>query len=415
MTLEVSYVGSKGAKLWGTTQLNEINIFENGILDAFNVTRAGGDAPLFDRILRGRNVTGVGIVNGTTLTGSEALRRFTTTNQWIANGEAASLANWLNSTNALTGVNGGLLRNGNLPENFIVVNPQFGSLGLLGNTDNSIYHSMQAQLRKRLSHGFTGQFSYTWSKNLGNSAAGNGPASDTTANNRDPRNRQLQRGLIGFHRTHQFNTHGTWALPFGPGRALLAGSPSWVHRIVEGWDLSGIFSWTSGAPLSFSSTRRTIGSRSNSNTADLVGAVPQNLGAVLVGDGFVEYFEGLSTQRAPLPNLGGHARLTGRFTNQVVVDRSGNIVLRNPEPGTTGTTALNLPGIEGPSRLGLDMALSKRVRIGEGKSFTIRADAINFLNTPQWNNPTTDINSGNFGRITGASGSRTFTLNARID
>jgi hypothetical protein len=134
-----------------------------------------------------------------------------------------------------------------------------------------------------------------------------------------------------------------------------------------------------------------------------------------VGDGFVEYFEGLSTQRAPLPNLGGHARLTGRFTNQVVVDRSGNIVLRNPEPGTTGTTALNFPGIEGPSRLGLDMALSKRVQIGEGKSFTIRADAINFLNTPQWNNPTTDINSGTFGRITGAGGSRTFTLNARVD
>jgi hypothetical protein len=415
MTLEVSYIGSKGTKLWGSTQLNEINIFENGILDAFNITRAGGNAPLFNQILSGRNVTGVGLVNGTTLTGSEALRRFTTTNQWIANGDVAALANWFNSTNALTGVNGGLLRNGNLPENFIVVNPQFGSLGLLGNTDNSIYHSMQAQLRKRLSHGFTGQFSYTWSKNLGNSAAGNASAGDTTANTRDPRNRQLQRGLIGFHRTHQFNTHGTWTLPFGPGQALLAGAPSWMHRIVEGWDLSGIFSWTSGEPLSFTSTRRTLGNRSNSNTADLVGVLPENLGKVRVRDGFVEYFEGLSTERASLPDFGGHERVAGRFTNQAVVDAAGNIVLQNPQPGTTGSTALNLPLIEGPSRIGLDMALSKRIRIGEGKSFTIRADAINFLNTPLWDEPTTDINSGNFGRITDATGSRTFTLNARID
>jgi hypothetical protein len=63
-------------------------------------------------------------VGGTTLTGSEALRRFTTTNQWIANGEVAALANWFNSTNAITLQNGGLLRNGNLPDNFVVVNPQ---------------------------------------------------------------------------------------------------------------------------------------------------------------------------------------------------------------------------------------------------------------------------------------------------
>jgi hypothetical protein len=417
MTLEVSYIGSKGTQLWGTTQLNEMNVFENGILDAFNVTRAGGNAPLFDRILMGRNVTGVGTVNGTTLTGSDALRRFTTTNQWIANGEVAALANWFNSTNALTSVNGGLLRNGNLPENFIVVNPQFGSLGLLGNTDNSIYHSLQTQLRKRLSHGFSGQVSYTWSKNLGNSAGGLANAGDTTANTRDPRNRQLQRGLIPFHRTHQFNSHGTWSLPFGPSRSLLANAPSWVHRVVEGWDLSGIFTWTSGTPLEFETTRRTIGNRANVNTADLVGTLPDNLGKVQVRDGFVEYFETLTTSRAPLPNFGGDASLAGRFTNQVVRDSSGNIVLQNPVPGTTGNTAINLSRLEGPGILGLNMALSKRVRISEGKTFTIRADAINFLNTPQWSNPEMDINSASFGRITTtrADSTRTFTINARID
>ena len=57
-------------------------------------------SPLLDRILSGLNVTGVGVVNGTTLTGSEAFRRFTNTNQLIANGEVvegwqiSGIANW---------------------------------------------------------------------------------------------------------------------------------------------------------------------------------------------------------------------------------------------------------------------------------------------------------------------------------
>src|SRR5262249_20841617 len=251
LTLEVSYVGNKGSKLWSPVELNETNIFENGILDAFNVTRAGGNAPLFDRIMNGLNVTGVGIVNGTTLTGSQGLRRFTTTNQWLANGEVANLANWFNSASALTNVNGGLLRNGKLPENFIVVNPQFGSVQLHGNNDSSIYHSMQTQVTQRFSHGFTGQFSYTWSKGLGNAAPGNGQQSSTVATPRDPRNRQLQRGLVLFDRSHVFQAHSTWDLPFGPNRRLFSVAPPWMQRIVEGWQMSGIFSFTSGMPLTF--------------------------------------------------------------------------------------------------------------------------------------------------------------------
>src|SRR5688500_5180748 len=121
LTLDVGYVGSKGTQLWGPIELNEINIFENGILEAFNITRAGGNAPLFDTIFRGLNVPGAGVVNGTTLTGSQALRRYNTTNQWFANGDVASFASFLNSSQAITGQAGGLLRNGGLPENFIVV------------------------------------------------------------------------------------------------------------------------------------------------------------------------------------------------------------------------------------------------------------------------------------------------------
>jgi len=105
----------------------------------------------------------------------------------------------------------------------------------------------------------------------------------------------------------------------------------------------------------------------------------------------------------------------GRFTNQVVVDGSGNVILQNPQAGTTGNTAVNLSGVKGPGTLGLDMALSKKVRISEKTIFTLRADAINVLNKPQWGLPNTNINSAMFGRITTATGSRMILLNGRVD
>jgi hypothetical protein len=146
-----------------------------------------------------------------------------------------------------------------------------------------------------------------------------------------------------------------------------------------------------------------------------MGALPKGLGDVSVGNGFVQYFANLKTAAAPQPNFGGDATLPGRFTNQIVVDASGNVLLQNPAAGTTGNTAANLPGVKGPGTLGLDMALSKKVRVNEKTMFTLRADAINILNTPQWGIPNTNINSTTFGRITSATGSRTVLINARVD
>src|SRR5213593_3888836 len=248
LTMEVRYVGSKGTKLRSAKELNTVNIFENGILEAFNVTRAGSNASLFDAMLNGIQIGTITV--GRNGSGSEALRQFTTTNQWIANGEAASLANFLNSSPTGTGEPGGLLRRNGFPENFVVVNPQFGSLQLHGNDDNSNYHSLQTSVRKRLSRGLSGELNYTWSRALGNSAAGNANTGDTTTSERDPRNRQLQKGLLTFHRTQGLKAHGTWELPFGPNRALLSAAPVWVHRIVEVWNVSGIYSWNTGQPLS---------------------------------------------------------------------------------------------------------------------------------------------------------------------
>ena len=44
---------AKEVKLTQGTNINEVNIFENGILNAFNITEAGGNSPLLNQIFNG--------------------------------------------------------------------------------------------------------------------------------------------------------------------------------------------------------------------------------------------------------------------------------------------------------------------------------------------------------------------------
>src|SRR5437867_3021917 len=229
--LSVAYVGAKGTKLWGGVPLNAVDIFNNGFLDAFNTTRGGGNAKLFDDMLRNLNL-GSGTINGTTVTGSASLRANTNTRAFIANGSPGQLADFLNRSTSITGKGGGFVRNSRLfPENFFVLNPQFQFVTYHGNPGNSTYHSLQLELTKRLSRGFTNQTQYTWSRALGENDG------DATIDYRDPNNRSQNKALLGYHRTHMFSTNGTYELPFGPGRPLLGNAPRFVQRLAERWQL----------------------------------------------------------------------------------------------------------------------------------------------------------------------------------
>jgi hypothetical protein len=109
------------------------------LLDAFNITRSGGNAPLFDQMLRGLNL-GSGVINGTTITGSASLRANTNSRGFIANGNVGGLADYLNRSTNITGQGGGFIRNSGLfPENFVVLNPQFNSV-TLNAIQQSTYH-----------------------------------------------------------------------------------------------------------------------------------------------------------------------------------------------------------------------------------------------------------------------------------
>ncbi len=429
LTLEMRYIGSKGTKLLDGIPLNDVNIFENGILDAFNITRAGGDAKLFDDMLRGLTLTngtntslGQGRIDGITLSGSAALRGYTSTRGFLADGDVGQFANFLNTSANITGSGGGLLRNSKLfPENFIVVNPQFASVRMDSNPSNSTYHALQMQVTKRLSNGFTNQTSYTWSKTLGEAS------DDGGVSYLNPRNRSLNKTLLDFHRGHSVRSNGTFELPFGPGRRFLKSGPGFLTRLVEQWQLGGIFSWTSGAPLTITASTSSFVAGTG-NTPIIVGNFPKDIGKVTKTSSGAYYFAGFKQVDDPFKNsVTTNQNLRTQFSNQAIVDAQGNIVLMNPAPGQLGT--LGRTWIQGVSRMGFDVNLVKRVRLTEGKTFELRVDALNVLNTPRWNDPSAaslDINNLNFGKITASdptgsfqqsdtvTGTRTFTMTGRI-
>jgi hypothetical protein len=276
---------------------------------------------------------------------------------------------------------------------------------------------MQLQVTKRLSHGFTNQFSYVWSRNLGEND------SDGTLNYLNGRNRSLNKSLVGFHRTHDFRSNGTFELPFGPGRPLLNNAPGWMSRLVERWQLGGIFSLSSGAPLSITSgvsswNQFTVtGGAGTNNTPVVVGDFPKSLGSISKeATGVINYFAGLKQVTDPARNdVTPLQTLQGSFSNFAIADSADKLLLVNAAPGQLGT--LGQKWSEGPKNIGLDINLVKRIKLAESKEFELRVDAINVLNHPLFANPNLNIDNANFGRITANAtnpGNRTFVMNARL-
>jgi hypothetical protein len=279
---------------------------------------------------------------------------------------------------------------------------------------------MQVQVTKRLSQGFTSQTTYTWSRTLG---ATDG---DEVFSSRDHRNRAADKTLVNYHRTHAFTSNGTYQLPLGPGQKLLGNAPGFIQRLVERWQFGGIFSWTSGRPLTINAPVSTIWQTATNMTPNIVGDFPKNSGKVTKLPNGVTYFPGI--QQITDPSVAGVTSLnglSGQFSNKAIADSQGRVLLANPAPGQVGN--MGLMWLEGPDFLGFDINLIKRVRITETKEFEFRIDTVNVLNHPNFGfntgrdtqtNPfliDTNINSANFGRFSDAQGARRFTIGGRLN
>lgn len=418
-SFEVRYVGSKGTRLLRGANVNEVNIFETQILDAFQAARTGGTHPLIDRIFNGIAVPGGGTV-GVNRTGGDYMRALATTQGHLAGNNVASFASFLSGTavatnDPLTSTPGGWLRRAGLPENFIVGNPQFAAAVLLGNFANSTYHSMQLEYNKRFSSGWNFLSNYTFSKALGEEE---GSGQDLLDSFRDGRNRRLEKRQLTFNIQNVWRNSGIYDLPFGKNKKFFGGAPGWVDHLIGGWQVGGIYNLFAGNPVNALSGRASLNQFSGDATPMVWQAIRGNLGtATKVGNG-VTFFPGFTQapdpDRANLTTAGG---IQGLSTLQAIYDPQGRLLFSNPRPGQLGT--LQPFFLTGPKTFRLDLNVQKTIRLArDGRvNLQIRADAIDALNRPIWDTDTLnlDINSVNFGRITGSGGTRIVVVSGRLN
>src|SRR5262249_50932369 len=236
--------------------LNVPNFLYNGLLDELNKIRAGGESDLLNQMMNGVNICATGCaagvqygvigstVNGVLQTAGLQMRQSSTVNQNLANGSFSAIAGSLATLNYVkvgcpaAGANGNcnlpdvntsvergwVLRTNNVPENFILTNPQFSvwnalvigsGVNYLANMGNSNYHSFQAEVTMRPTHGFSGTANYTWSRNLGVPANPQG-LFGPTATITNPVDRHQDYTLVNNNHPHILRTNGDIELPIDP-------------------------------------------------------------------------------------------------------------------------------------------------------------------------------------------------------
>lgn len=285
--VEVRWVGTHGTHLWRQQEYNEVNIFENGFLNAFNAAR--NNLLIFARqpgstcVVSGTVVQSVsgtcnygnsglpGQVNVPLITTAINSSTDSTTATRLIQGQAGSVANSIAFTaSRMTNlINAGLvpfttLPNGQKVSNFFIVNPQVASGAfVMGNGINTLFNALQIELRRRLSNGLLVQGSYQFGKALSNSYT----SSDSVFSNpRTLRRPDLDKAPSPWDIRHAFKVDWIYELPMGPGKPFLSTTNPIVSRIVGGWQFGGVARIQSGPSMLFTSGRATF----NQNDAGVV-------------------------------------------------------------------------------------------------------------------------------------------------
>ena len=230
--------------------------------------------------------------------------------------------------------------------------PQYAALSAFGTIAKSNYHGGTLSIRQRLGTKLIMDFNYTLSHSHDDASGLQTSGGYGAAFILNPILQGQSYANSDFDIRHVINANAIYQLPFGKGQRWLDGAPGVVQQILGGWQLSGIFRYNTGLPIStpFDDARWATNWNVQSNTTRLrpLETCPDRGGA-----------------RAP--NLFGCDR-----TN---IYRS----FRGARPGETGErNTLRLPGY-----WVIDTGLGKSFEMpwSEKHRFQIRWETFNVTNT----------------------------------
>jgi hypothetical protein len=238
----------------------------------------------------------------------------------------------------------------------------------------SIMNALSLRLRKRQSMGLSGGVTYTLSKSMDDASSIGGGGGTVAQNDQDL---AAEWSRSSFDQRHRVSADFAWELPFGLSRKWLK-REGVLNAIVGDWILNATMAYATGNPF----TARVIGASSD---------ISRGTNGTLRAD-----YNGAAID----------------LSNPTMAMFFNTAAFSIPAAGTFGNSDRNL--ITGPSSKTLNMSLSKSMRYLGNRSISLRIQANNVLNMPQWGSIDTVVNSPTFGRVVSMRSMRSVQIIARV-
>ncbi len=236
---------------------------------------------------------------------------------------------------------------------------------------SSMYNGLQVKLNRRFTNGLAITTSYTMARGMSFQTGDDGGIWNYIY----PRRSYAR---TDFDRHQTFVQSWVYDLPFGVGKKWL--NRGLAAKTVGGWQINSIITLMTGTPMTFGANGSSLNTPGATQTADQVAPV-----TILYG---------INT-----PSKGG----SPWFSQSSFVQPTG------VRFGSSGRNTFSGPGF-----FNLDFSIFKIFSFTEKFKMEIRGESFGVTNTPQFNNPTTDVSNSNYGYITGAGGGRGMQLGAKI-
>ncbi len=231
----------------------------------------------------------------------------------------------------------------------------------------SYFEALAVRMEKRLSKGLLITGNYMLSKLI---------EADTWLNDSDP---TMEKRISPFDHTHHFVLASSYEIPVGKGRALDLRS-RWANFVIGGWSLNGIYSFQTGAPVTWVNG-------STTSPGDYV------------------YFGGPGQLQVDARQTNGPAFSTSLFATSSSQTFAYHI----------RTFSTTFPNVRQDGINQLDASLLKRFNVSERAYLQLRLEAFNVLNHPTFAAPNTTATNAGFGLITSqANRPRQLQLGARF-
>ena len=214
------------------------------------------------------------------------------------------------------------------------------------------------------------------------------------------RNPSLDYRRSGQDQTQRIATNAVYELPFGKGRDFLSSANGVLDRVVNGWSIGGIATWSTGVPFYVAAGRSTFNSATANNGATLSGidfnTFKSNVGLYKTPAGVFFINPNLLdiTLCTPANVAAGSCKIAGLATGSKL--KAG--LLTPPAPGTFGNFPVN--SLDGPKYFDFDLSVTKRIPITEKVRFELKATFVNVLNHANFIYGTQNFDSTTFGLIT---------------